>query len=391
MSQHKFHISKKGKPELCRATIKSCPLGEEVHFDSFKEAREKSQSIMVNKNGILKSSKASKKTKNNKQKEKKFKTEPYKPSSPDRPTMFIYRGFPASGKSTAAREHISSHPETIEINRDNSRVLLGIQGRFGNQEQEEMVTNINNTILKDAMKNDKDIIISDTNLRARNVKHFAKNAMKSDYNIEIVDFKDVSLDELIKRNENREDPIPEKSIRDMWEKFPYKSWGDKDDLLLSAKEKLDEEMKIHYQPYKNDKNNPPAVLVDIDGTVAHHEGVRSPYDFTKVIEDKPDDTVIAMVKSLKKQGKKVIIMSGRSDECKEDTVKWLEKYGIEFDDIHMRSKGDQRADWVIKDELVREHIQDNYYVDYCLDDRNQVVDHHRAMGYKVLQVEPGDF
>ena len=57
----------------------------------------------------------------------------------------------------------------------------------------------------------------------------------------------------------------------------------------------------------------------------------------------------------------------------------------------MRSRGDKRKDWIVKDEIIRTHIQDNYHVVYCLDDRNQVVDHNRAMGYKVFQVQPGDF
>ena len=61
------------------------------------------------------------------------------------------------------------------------------------------------------------------------------------------------------------------------------------------------------------------------------------------------------------------------------------------DEIHMRRDGDTRADWIVKDNLVREFIENNYYIEFCLDDRNQVVDHHRAMGYKVLQVQPGDF
>lgn len=34
----KFHITKAGKTEPCRAKVKACPLGEENHFDSLAEA-----------------------------------------------------------------------------------------------------------------------------------------------------------------------------------------------------------------------------------------------------------------------------------------------------------------------------------------------------------------
>ena len=49
------------------------------------------------------------------------------------------------------------------------------------------------------------------------------------------------------------------------------------------------------------------------------------------------------------------------------------------------------ADWIVKDELIREHVHNHYNVVYCLDDRNQVVHHNRDMGYKVFQVAPGNF
>lgn len=47
----KYHISKSGKPTLCRATKKPCPLGE--HFNTEQEAYEHLQKEMLNEFGVI--------------------------------------------------------------------------------------------------------------------------------------------------------------------------------------------------------------------------------------------------------------------------------------------------------------------------------------------------
>lgn len=305
-------------------------------------------------------------------------------------TLHIYRGFPASGKSTAAEAWVTQDPANrIEINRDNTRHLLGIKGRIGTTEQEKLVTTINETILSESLTTNKDIVISDTNLRAKYIKNFIKKAHEADYFVEIRDFNDADLDELIRRDNARDNGVGEEVLRTMWMKFPHSQWKTLEQLEAELNKATPATRKL--RPYLNNPDNPRAILVDVDGTIAHHEGVRSPYDFSQVILDAPDRTVIDVVSMLHDAGKKIIIMSGRSDICREDTIRWLNRHRVRFDEIHMRKEGDTRADWIIKDELVREFIEDRYYVEFCLDDRNQVVDHHREMGYKVFQVQPGDF
>lgn len=307
-------------------------------------------------------------------------------------TLTIYRGFPASGKSTIAAQWLAEDPENrIEINRDNTRNLIGITGRIGTTEQEKLVTKINDTILNDALNAEKDIVISDTNLRAKYIKNFIQKAKDSGYNVEIRDFNDVSLEELIARDANRNNGVGEDVIRTMWMKFPYSTWKTLEELETEMTTTAKPSDKSNFPQYINNPDNPHGILVDVDGTIAHHENIRSPYDFSQVIHDTPDTAVIEIVNMLHDYGKKIIIMSGRSDICHDDTVRWLNMHGVKFDEIHMRRDGDTRADWIVKDNLVREFIENNYYIEFCLDDRNQVVDHHRAMGYKVLQVQPGDF
>jgi len=57
----------------------------------------------------------------------------------------------------------------------------------------------------------------------------------------------------------------------------------------------------------------------------------------------------------------------------------------------MRKSKDNRKDSIVKEEIYRKHIFPFYYIQFVLDDRNQVVDHLRELGLTVFQVAPGNF
>jgi hypothetical protein len=129
-----------------------------------------------------------------------------------------------------------------------------------------------------------------------------------------------------------------------------------------------------------------AIIVDVDGTLADMRGVRSPFEWDKVLQDKPHLDVIDLVKDLASLKKyKIIITTGRDGICEQDTVTWLRKYK------DIRKAGDFRKDNIIKSEIYMDHIRPNYDVKYVIDDRDQVVDMWRSLGLRVLQVAPGNF
>ena len=58
----------------------------------------------------------------------------------------------------------------------------------------------------------------------------------------------------------------------------------------------------------------------------------------------------------------------------------------------MRATGDVRKDWIVKKELYKAHVKGQYFINFILDDRNQVVDLWRLdLGLPCLQVNYGDF
>lgn len=132
---------------------------------------------------------------------------------------------------------------------------------------------------------------------------------------------------------------------------------------------------------------PPAVIVDIDGTLAL-KGDRSPYDMTRVGEDTVNWPVAGIVHALS-EWYDIVYCSGRSEDARAATEQWLRTNDLSGP-LYMRAEGDTRRDSVVKRELL-DRIGEFYDVQAAIDDRQQVVDMWRAAGLLCLQVAPGDF
>jgi hypothetical protein len=133
------------------------------------------------------------------------------------------------------------------------------------------------------------------------------------------------------------------------------------------------------------------VIVDIDGTLADHGGLRGPYDYARVAVDRPIEAIIRLV-NLLAEHLGVILVSGREDSARRETEAWLRRHGIaEWLALHMRPTGDFRRDEIVKRELYEAHIEDRYRVELVLDDRSRVVKMWRSLGLTCLQVADGDF
>lgn len=144
---------------------------------------------------------------------------------------------------------------------------------------------------------------------------------------------------------------------------------------------------------------PPAIIVDIDGTMAHRTE-RGPYDWDRVGEDLPNYHVIAVVQAMHAQGYEIIFVSGRLDTCKTKTFRWLRQF---YDasmqlgssttwQLHMRPVERQYdKDFTLKHDIYREHIEPYYEVVFVLDDRDSVVKMWRDIGLPCFQVAPGGF
>ncbi len=145
-----------------------------------------------------------------------------------------------------------------------------------------------------------------------------------------------------------------------------------------------------FQKINQNPDLPRCIVCDIDGTIANLWD-RSPYDLTKVLEDKPHWDMIHLITRLAPI--KVIFYTGRSKECRNDTEKWLsDNFWMRLEDIilFMRKEGDKRKDDIIKYEMLQ-GISSMFKINYIFEDRDQVVQMAREAWFRVLQVSNGNF
>lgn len=302
-------------------------------------------------------------------------------------TVYLTVGASASGKSTWAKLMTALHNDMVIACRDDIRRMMGYPP-VGDKFQERNVTAIQRGIIETALLNGRDVIVADTNLNKQFRKHLIKFCHEHGADVKLRVFYE-HIDVLHERTDNR--PLEEQVPRDAIKR-------QHDSLQTQIKDGTLDTLDFPVQSYEPYSHAEPggvetAVIVDIDGTVADHNGNRSPYDYSKVYGDKPHHDIIEIVNCLQYGGHKIIFVSGREDSCRSDTVRWLDKH---FGDDHnfslyMREAGDSRPDWIIKNEIYDREIIPNYDILCVLDDRDQVVRHLRRRGIRVLQVAPGRF
>ena len=146
----------------------------------------------------------------------------------------------------------------------------------------------------------------------------------------------------------------------------------------------------------------PCFIFDFDNTLANgdhrlHHIHKTPKDWTAYFAecgaDEPIRHVIEILRSLSADFD-IFICSGRSDEVRAETMKWLRHHvGMEFvmEDVLMRKAGDHRADDLLKLEMLATIRARGYEPLMAFDDRTRVVNSWRAAGIPCAQVAPGDF
>lgn len=300
--------------------------------------------------------------------------------------LLILRGIPASGKSTFAREWVAESPETrVRINRDDIRFQLF--GKYWGVD-EGAVTMMQDAMLRSALRK-RDVVLDNTNLKARDVKSVLKIATETGAEVEFKDFL-ISLDEALLRDGAREArqqrAVGDEVILSFYNRYTPNG-------KLPPIPTLDDEVSTAFEPYVYTPGLPNCIIVDIDGTLADLSH-RSPYarDEALYLKDGYYHHVFNIIEaySIYREELRVFLMSGRYDEFRSVTEEWLDTRVLQ-DDLFMRATGDDRNDAIVKNELFEKHIAGKYNVDFILDDRDRVVKMWRAKGLKCLQVASGDF
>ncbi len=297
--------------------------------------------------------------------------------------VHLTTGLPASGKTTHARTL-----DAFRFNLDDYRKMLWGTTEW-THEKEHVAVSALIAGVRAAVELGLDCVIDNTHLTPGLPKTYRKELSSLGVTFKVHDFTDVDIEECKRRDDERTDGYVGEIVIDRLahnhEKARKNGWRLTDKWMNQA----EYVMPKLYVPEPGDFL-PPAVIVDIDGTVAIHGGERGHYDYDKISTDKPNSSVIGLVQGIQKDVE-IIFLSGREDRCLTETEEWLDRYVGVAHHLFMRKTGDHRPDYIIKQELFDANIRDDYNVLYVLDDRDQVIRMWRQMGLTALQVAYGDF
>lgn len=279
--------------------------------------------------------------------------------------VLILKGLPASGKSTFARDLVrNSQGKWKRINKDDLRGML--DDKVWSEGREKEIIAVRDQLLVFFLGRGFNVVIDDTNLAPKHTTRITQLARQYEATVE-TKFFDTPLKVCIERDLKRTDSVGEKVIREMYDRY----------------------LKPALPNYEMPEGKPWVVLCDIDGTIAKMTG-RSPYDYSRIGEDIPNEPIVKLL-NLLRESNRIILMSGRPDSSRTDTMNWLKQHDIHYDSLFMRKTDDKRKDSIVKQELFDEFVRSQYRVRFVLDDRNQVVEMWRDLGLTCLQVAPGDF
>lgn len=295
--------------------------------------------------------------------------------------IILCQGIQGSGKSTWAKAWAKGDPEhRVRLNYDDLRNMMG---EYWVPSREKMLLALEETFLNNAALKGYDIIVDNMNLNPKTIEKYEQWAKNFNYEIEKVLF-DTPVEECIRRDKLRPNPIGEVVIKRTWN--TYRNFI----IQESIKKMKEKEMK-------QDPNLPHCILVDMDATLFLNTNGRPFYgddlEPTDILKDEPIPATITLVKAYQDSGGLVIGLSGREDtsQIRACTIKQCKNVGINLEALLLRPKGSRKRGDAQKKELFEEYIKDKFYVDFILDDSTKVVKMYRDLGLTCLQPNEGKF
>lgn len=276
-------------------------------------------------------------------------------------TLLMLKGLPASGKTTRAFELVKKGWK--RINKDDLRDM--VDGGKWSRDNEKVILILRDLMVQSLLARGHNVVVDDTNLAKKHESVLKQLAHSNQAQFQVEDM-DVDPVTCIRRDLKRDRSVGSSVIWRMYNQY------------LAPKNKV-----------QHDPGLPWAIICDLDGTLSLHNG-RNPYDASTCDQDIPDPAVLATLKAFQ-DTRRIIYLSGRSEDFRQPTNRFLVECNAPRGDLFMRSSGDSRKDFLVKQELFEENIKGKYNVLFVMDDRDQVVHMWRGLGLKCFQVNYGDF
>lgn len=294
-------------------------------------------------------------------------------------------GIPCSTKSTWAKAEVAKDPDNwCRINNDDIRAMMN--DSIWSKNYEKLVTNTRLFLIKEALKNDKNVILDNLNLNKVHFNDVVKIAASLNKDIEVSEkLFYIDLNEAVERDSLRvgKAKVGENVIRKWWKESGKEKFKDR----VPQVKILNKTISMPFKFMTQDESKPRAVIFDNDGTISLIHANRSPYDASSCDLDHPHHHVIECMKLYYNAGYKILFVSGREDKDRVPTELFYKKHFPEVKyKLFMRQTGDQRKDVVIKEEIFNSYIKDKYYIAGWFDDRLQVSEWVYKSGLPLFRV-----
>lgn len=150
-------------------------------------------------------------------------------------------------------------------------------------------------------------------------------------------------------------------------------------------------------------NKSQMVIFDIDGTLADNDhrvhylkSVKKDWDGFFAAQDKDlvrEDvlTVLNMYLAQSPETLHVALLTGRGEEWRPVTEKWLEWNEIEYSSLTMRPLGDRTDDDILKLDQIKAWQAEGWHIIGLFDDRMRICEAARNHGITVFQMARGEF
>ena len=211
--------------------------------------------------------------------------------------------------------------------------------------REDVVTKAKKDIVMYAMSKGYDIVVDNMNLNPREVKFWEdivkEHNVEGEYKYEI-EFKDffISVEECIRRDAMRPNPIGEKVIRETWKRYKHF-------IQTTLVEKYVDNIMRY-------TGKPKCIVIDMDSTMCFNTTKRPWFGegaAEGMVNDVPNGCVCDVILELQKSYP-IVLATGRDTSQEEVTRKWLSQHRIDPVKYYFRTEGDYRKGTEIKKEQI---------------------------------------